>query len=142
MGLFKYYELKQLPNFILAAPILGLTLAGVTEFAKASPTAFFTLGLSRTSQPDGALASVYLWGGMAAIALVAMHVQVATRFLSVCPPLYWYCAAIERQGGGVGRAVWTFFLLYATLGALLFPNGYPWVRRLDHNPSLSSPPAF
>ena len=54
--------------------------------------------------------------------------QVATRFLSACPPLYWYAAHLTRSGGrpGLRRAVWGFFLGYGALGTLLFPNFYPW----------------
>jgi len=57
-----------------------------------------------------------------------LHAQVATRFLSACPPLYWYAAHLTRSGGrpGLRRAVWAFFLGYGALGTLFFPNFYPW----------------
>ena len=57
-----------------------------------------------------------------------LHAQVATRFLSACPPLYWYAAHLTRSGGrpGLRRAVWAFFLCYGALGTLFFPNFYPW----------------
>lgn len=32
VGLFRYYEWKQIPNFLLAAPILGLSLMGVFQW--------------------------------------------------------------------------------------------------------------
>lgn len=53
--------------------------------------------------------------------------QVSTRFLSACPPLYWYAARLDGSPAvGVRRAVWAFFLGYTVLGVLLFPNFYPW----------------
>ena len=45
LGWFKYYEAKQLPNFLLAAPILALTLAGVRTFIRADPARLVTLGI-------------------------------------------------------------------------------------------------
>jgi Gpi18-like mannosyltransferase len=32
VGLFKYYQLSQLPNFLLAAPILILTITGIRAY--------------------------------------------------------------------------------------------------------------
>lgn len=63
-----------------------------------------------------------------AAAARVLHAQVATRFLSASPPLYWYAARLTGAGSSaaVRRSVWGFFLGYALLGALLFPNFYPW----------------
>ena len=86
---------------------------------------------------------------MTAVALVIMHIQVATRFLSSSSPLiYWYLAHVwtsRRQlsadgaspapSGGEARGVqccspaWrtVFWLcLYTVLGPLLFGNFYNW----------------
>lgn len=72
-------------------------------------------------------AAVYIahWGFLAAFALLFMHVQVATRLLSTCPPLYWFAAQLclkQRRA----RAIWTYFLGYAAMGYVLFPRFYPW----------------
>ena len=69
---------------------------------------------------------VYHWALMTAVALLAMHVNVATRFLSACPPLYWHAAAVAARGGARARALWLWCLAYIALGCLLFPNFYPW----------------
>jgi phosphatidylinositol glycan class V len=37
---------------------------------------------------------LYPWAFMAACAALVMHVQVATRFLSCCPALYWFMASL------------------------------------------------
>lgn len=69
---------------------------------------------------------VYHWALMTAVALLAMHVNVATRFLSACPPLYWHAAEVVAGGGRRARAVWAWCFAYIVLGCLLFPNFYPW----------------
>lgn len=69
---------------------------------------------------------VYHWSLMTAVALLAMHVNVATRFLSACPPLYWHAAEVASAGGARTRALWLWCFAYIALGCLLFPNFYPW----------------
>jgi phosphatidylinositol glycan class V len=69
---------------------------------------------------------VYHWALMTAVALLAMHVNVATRFLSACPPLYWHAAQLLAGGGARARLLWLWCFAYIALGCLLFPNFYPW----------------
>lgn len=40
VGLFRYFEVKQIPNFLLAAPILGLSTLGVILWIRASILAY------------------------------------------------------------------------------------------------------
>eukprot|EP00887_Chlorella_sp_A99_P001126 scaffold14.g1126.t1 len=82
---------------------------------------------------------VYHWALMTAVALLVMNVNVATRFLSACPALYWFTAHYLLAGSRramhcVGPTsgwrcawVWGWCLAYIALGCLLFPNFYPWV---------------
>ncbi|KAL6770231.1 PIGV1 [Auxenochlorella protothecoides x Auxenochlorella symbiontica] len=94
--------------------------------------AFHTLGAG-VAQPCAwppeapALAPyIYHWALMTAVAATAMHVNVATRFLSSCPPLYWYAAAWIKQGRRPALVLWGWALAFTVLGTLLLPNFYPW----------------
>ncbi len=69
---------------------------------------------------------VYHWALMTAVALLAMHVNVATRFLSACPALYWAAGGVAARGGAWARLLWLWCFVYIVLGCLLFPNFYPW----------------
>lgn len=72
---------------------------------------------------DEAAVFVFQWAAMAAL---VMHVQVATRFLSSCPCLYWYGAHLCRRSGRWRLLIWGYCLCYMLLGALMFTNFYPW----------------
>lgn len=64
------------------------------------------------------------WGVCGAVAALVMHVQVATRFLSVCPAFYWYMAHLWQHR----RAdwIWLYCFTYMAVGGLLHANFYPW----------------
>jgi GPI mannosyltransferase 2 len=74
---------------------------------------------------------------MTATAILIMHVNVGTRFLSTCPPLYWYvatlmyphyyyCNKVGGRGKWVRRGVWAWCLSFTAVGCVLWPNFYPW----------------
>uniref|UniRef100_UPI0035902BA1 GPI mannosyltransferase 2 n=1 Tax=Myxine glutinosa TaxID=7769 RepID=UPI0035902BA1 len=104
LGLFKYYELKQIPNFLLAGPSVILAAAATLAFIHVQPTFCLRLGLQRKTKPSKAFVgffrcSVFIYvahmAAMLLIGLVFMHVQVLTRFLaSSCPAFYWFAAHI------------------------------------------------
>ncbi|KAK6123110.1 hypothetical protein DH2020_043146 [Rehmannia glutinosa] len=64
-----------------------------------------------------------------ATAFFVMHVQVATRFLSVSPLLYWFASHIMGSpsvGKRWGHFIWAYCAAYILLGSLLFSNFYPF----------------
>ncbi len=66
------------------------------------------------------------------LCLLVMNVQVATRFLSACPILYWAVADAFEPGAKTssrwllseGYVLWS--ALYMALGTILFPLFLPW----------------
>lgn len=194
VGFLRYFQLKQLPNFLLASPILSLALCSIIHYVKLQPEIFFSLGFrgspedndsasvsfptgsntrekggyfleqhsSRIHQEDHILRrrkqtikgegpvtlpaendssdkSRYLsvivlpfvlhLGFMVATAFFVMHVQVATRFLSASPPLYWFASHL-MVSPGIGKRwgylIWAYCAAYILLGSLLFSNFYPF----------------
>lgn len=174
VGFLRYFQVKQLPNFLLASPILSLAFCSIVHYAKSNPENFFSLGFcaptqdknsasvfftmnrenhnfkakkkvikenpalppeeSKLSANQGylsvaALPCIFHLGFMAATAFFVMHVQVATRFLSFSPPLYWFASYIMKSPGTRkrwGYVIWAYSAAYILLGSLLFSNFYPF----------------
>ena len=117
VGLFKYYELKQLPNFILAAPVTYIIMKGCLAESKI---------LSRTR--DKRLLVYYMHAVLLTlICSISINIQVVTRLIaSSCPALYWICADMMKTSRTKSKLIRSYFLTYFILGVALHPNFYPW----------------
>lgn len=187
VGFLRYFQLNQLPNFLLASPILSLALFCICTYAKSQRSYFLTLGfssafeekrsdntlssesvdtmqnpallgtnqenqhlkrrrtvkservsLSSHQEIDSSVKSGYYspdvlpfvlhLAFMMATAFFVMHVQVATRFLSASPPLYWFAAYLmgSHTHKRWSYLIWVYSTTYIFLGSLLFSNFYPF----------------
>lgn len=181
VGFLTYFQVKQLPNFLLASPILFLSSCSVIHYVRQWPEVFLSLGFrvssvdrsSSTTKTENDLQaeSSNLSDGqtlrrrrksikenlkmesviiptdrlaympavvlpfvlhlvfLAATAFFVMHVQVATRFLSASPPLYWFASYVighTSNGKRWGYVIWIYCASYILLGSLLFSNFYPF----------------
>src|SRR5690554_1859681 len=95
-GLFRYWRVKQLPNFAIAAPMIILSFWGLYDYAvgvwqsrknkeHSHTSGFISLRL---------LPFMLYWAGFLVIAIVNTHVQTITRFFSPIPPIYWFAAYV------------------------------------------------
>ena len=77
---------------------------------------------------DQLLPYMYHLAFMTCTLLLVMHINVGTRFLSTCPPIYWFASTLllrnPRSWASYGLWVWCFS--YSLIGCLLWPNFYPW----------------
>ena len=122
VGLFRYFELKQIPNFLLASPILFCSAWGVSRWIRISwkdhmsqysgrggifyfyqwaTRALFrsVVDSSPSNCVDNILHGPKMLSHYAVLAAVAMlgltvaHVQITTRLIcSSCPAIYWHMA--------------------------------------------------
>ncbi|KAJ1176187.1 hypothetical protein NDU88_001470 [Pleurodeles waltl] len=105
VGFLRYFDARQLPNFLLAMPVILLSVCAAWGYVAALPWYCARLGLLRNRDAkDSETASVgfhsprlfvYIVHSSALLlfGLLCMHVQVLTRFLgSSSPVLYWFAA--------------------------------------------------
>ncbi|KAF6780049.1 hypothetical protein AHF37_00502 [Paragonimus kellicotti] len=88
-----YFEWKQLPNFILAMPVVLLSLSCASSFYARAPNAYRTLGLRTESAKDRQLVPYIFHVLLLTVyGITHINVQVLTRIIfSSCPVIYWYC---------------------------------------------------
>ncbi|NWV23291.1 PIGV mannosyltransferase, partial [Origma solitaria] len=109
VGFLRYFELRQIPNFLLALPVTLLGLWAAWTYVSTNPRHCLTLGLERSKSEEegkprdgfcGPAAFVYVVHATALLAFgfSCMHVQVLTRFLgSSSPILYWFPAHLLQE---------------------------------------------
>ena len=102
VGYLNYWELKQLPNFLIAMPIISIICYNSIKYFRRNRAFCWRLGifsltpniLRKVSVPDQNLL-VFIVHAVAvtAFSLLFIHVQVITRLLaSSNPMLYWFCS--------------------------------------------------
>ncbi|XP_050459036.1 GPI mannosyltransferase 2 [Cataglyphis hispanica] len=108
VGFLRYYQFKQIPNFILACPILFIMLQCIKEFACEYKDELYLLGLFDNKRKNGNTQIkvyplsmfVFVIHGLflTMVCLFFAHIQVSTRLLASASPLiYWYCALITSH---------------------------------------------
>ena len=167
----------QWPWLLQSSPVLYLACIACWRWASADWTRALSLGTLHTRKTrqstrlkeqlgnnnckvvitpflmDSVGTYIYHLAGMTTLATFVMHVNVATRFLSSCPPLYWYAAVCINKGIAYNTThrnesqehieevdkkqkkrrviwssdwIWLWTLISAILGCILFPNFFPW----------------
>uniref|UniRef100_A0A7S2RMR2 GPI mannosyltransferase 2 n=1 Tax=Mucochytrium quahogii TaxID=96639 RepID=A0A7S2RMR2_9STRA len=120
-GFLNFWEVKQIPNFLLAAPMVYLCSVCILTYV-GGVTSSYTVG--HYSRNLKVLPYVLHLFALLVLGVFFMHVHVITRFVSACPCIYWY-AAISLS---TGKETWilTYFPAYVLLGASMFSCYYPW----------------
>ncbi|XP_065506731.1 GPI mannosyltransferase 2 isoform X2 [Caloenas nicobarica] len=109
VGFLRYFELRQIPNFLLALPVTLLSSWAAWTYLMANPRHCLTLGLERRNSEEEnkpragfCCPAVFVYVVHATALLLfgffCMHVQVLTRFLgSSSPILYWFSAHLLQE---------------------------------------------
>jgi phosphatidylinositol glycan class V len=114
VGFLRYYQWKQIPNFLLAMPVVWIILTHAHRFAKQHPRLFYTLGLwedlpytdskvtkklrvqtkeNKIKFAPGMFVYVVHAVFLTVFCTLCIHVQVTTRIIaSASPVLYWFTA--------------------------------------------------
>jgi phosphatidylinositol glycan class V len=132
-GFLKYFEMKQIPNFLLASPMILLSLIGIFVIILHDPLCFMTLGWKCTTK-DKSISFVnhpklrpwtFMWMFMLFLCMTSMHVQIMPRFFSALPIIHWFTAYLFEKKHWLRYWVMLYFTLYSSIGAILFAMFYP-----------------
>lgn len=144
VGFLKYYEIKQIPQFLLAAPVLIVFLFHSIKFLVQNLGITLLFGLSSGNRNNIKVKQfVYVIHAfiLSIFCLFFVHIQVSTRMLaSSTPYLYWigaeYFYKERNRSNGVQiffqakskmtRLICIWFLGYFIVGVALFSNFLPW----------------
>ncbi|KAI3629947.1 hypothetical protein MIR68_011382 [Amoeboaphelidium protococcarum] len=120
-GFLSYWELKQLPNFLLAAPMVMLSVHFISRY-------FRSIDIKHLLQDKLQIKIVpfyVLWLAMVVYCVLFMHVQVITRFLTSMPMLYVELTRLVTQDDTSGKSVVRLLILYALCTTLAYGTFYP-----------------
>lgn len=150
VGFLRYYQVKKIPNFIMAAPTLALVLCScflyfrdnyshlkrICSNSNQLPVLVKPNPQSKSHKSSEVLQQVCLLPFaihsifLALFCLLLMHVEVATRFLhSSTPWPYWalfYVVDRSLLGSRTKTLVYIWQLVYCALGTILFANFLPF----------------
>mmetsp|Transcript_26375 Transcript_26375/g.37135 ORF Transcript_26375/g.37135 Transcript_26375/m.37135 type:complete len:432 (+) Transcript_26375:134-1429(+) len=138
-GFLRYWQLKQVPNFLIALPtVLITTLGAVSYFSKTwklmrnNPNFIFEW-LRKPVTSDGfhqqnptVFVIIAYWFCFMIFCMLNFHVQTITRFFTSVPVYYWYAATLFHHRNNKGKLLLFYFLMYNIIGITLFSNFYPW----------------
>lgn len=120
VGPFRYFEFKQMPNFLLAVPIAILVLFNSCEKINS--------GLRHTTRASRKELAYYIQAAsMTFFCILSINVQVTTRLLaSACPVVYWNCVDHSEKSRSKRTILLFYFVSYLIIGTILHTNFYPW----------------
>ena len=122
LGFLSSYTTRNLGNVLLGAPAIALAAYACRRFTVSQNRRLFV----KEDQSVFVCSYFAVLGVMTLVAATYMHVQVATRFLSTSPAIYWALAYLGTDSTRWRYWVTFYYLSYASVGVVLFTRFYPW----------------
>ena len=120
VGFLRYFTMEQIPNFLLAMPVLVWSLlsiytVGFSSYLRSSTQTNFSVFLVQTLI-------------VTLLSFFMMHVQISTRILMAsCPILFWAGAVVTKSSHLFLTYLFLVYVVsYFLLGPGLFCCFYPW----------------
>ena len=121
IGLFRYYQVKQIPNFLLASPFLFVSFFALSQKISAKQLRSAIQFDFRTPP----IFIIYCYHAVLVLLAVTMtHIQISPRLLAGSPAVYWSLAELLQTRGK--RVVLTYLIAWQFVGAVMYSNFYPW----------------
>jgi phosphatidylinositol glycan class V len=118
IGFMKYWTLDSIPNFLLASPVLGISILGLYRYT-----------CSRTNISPIVMPLVIQHGIMTFLLIFQSHTQIALRVVSTDPVFWWLLTEIAfRDGEGltrIGRGWIWWTVIWGAISIALWAGHYP-----------------
>jgi phosphatidylinositol glycan class V len=118
IGFIKYWTLDSIPNFLLASPVLGISILGLYRYT-----------CSRTNLSPIIMPLVIQHGIMTFLLIFQSHTQIALRVVSTDPVFWWLLTEIAfKDGGGltrIGRGWIWWTVIWGAISIVLWAGHYP-----------------
>ncbi|XP_055855893.1 GPI mannosyltransferase 2 [Episyrphus balteatus] len=133
VGFMNYYEWKQLPNFIIASPIIGFILYQTFFYFRSICNFIRVSTLQQAISEWKSIPFIVHCLFLTIFCTFFTHVQITTRVIcSSSPVLYWF--AVNHLPKTFDRIEWKsansvvllWFSGYFLIGTTLFSNFLPW----------------
>ena len=142
-GFLQYFQLKQIPNFLLATPIILIIGLGAMKYLYSNGKMLKTLGLrviqtNAKKNDDAKTSPPSVWSNPRIFAHFAhslsimifgffcIHVQVLTRLIASSSPMLYWISASQIHNSVWEKLFKSYFILYFFLGLAMFCNFLPW----------------
>ncbi|ENN73104.1 hypothetical protein YQE_10245, partial [Dendroctonus ponderosae] len=143
VGFMQYYEWKQWPNFVLAAPMLGIITFSCLRhiwlhLIKKHKLQIFTLADTKdyycNKKRHMNVTVFYVHALFLALySMFFVHIQVSTRLIAAASPVfYWVCSRqftrwkVRALSPLAERCLMFYFAFYFIVGTVSFCNFFPW----------------
>jgi len=118
IGFMNYWTPDSIPNFLLASPVLAISLLGLYCYTR-----------SRSDLPVVVTPLIVLHGVMTFLLIFQSHTQIALRVISTDPVFWWLLTEIAFKDGealtkiGSGWIWWT--VIWGAISIVLWAGHYP-----------------
>ncbi|XP_017868865.1 PREDICTED: GPI mannosyltransferase 2 [Drosophila arizonae] len=135
VGFLRYYQWKQLPNFLLAMPMLVFMHWHCCDYlwflaTKLTPQASSWRELFKTQK---SLPFVLHGAFLTLVCALFVNIQVSTRLLASATPIFYWFAAdhmpkslAQLSFRSKAGALFIWCTTYCACGTILFANNFPW----------------
>ncbi|KAK0709649.1 GPI mannosyltransferase 2, partial [Lasiosphaeria miniovina] len=120
-GFLRYWNLPNVPLFLLAAPMIVVLTRSGLDHEKTPADALLHSARLTTLVRSAAAAQLVL----AVLAVLMYHVQIITRISSSYPLWYWWLAGALMRGDKAGSQTVMFMVTYAAVQGALFTSFLP-----------------
>jgi len=138
VGFLRYYQIKQIPSFLLACPMIIISFFGIVTYLRQDGYRILRIGLITSknqlqSSPyysDNLFVYISHWMFLTLFGLLVMHVQVITRFIcSQTPAFYWFTSSLlasQQTPFIIKNSIKAYYYIFFIIGPILFCTFYPW----------------